>query len=97
MLDNPVKSGHRVSGGSAAPSQRSPSPLGKNPQEMRLLVVLHRGDRSLASSAPGWDRAVEQGWDNPVFSAGFGSEPLSQLWAMEGVSINLHCASVSVL
>lgn len=30
-------------------------PLGKNPQEMRLLVVLHRGDRILASSSPGWD------------------------------------------
>ena len=87
MLIGQVKSGQRwVSGGSAPPSQGSPAPLRKTTQKTRLLMVLHGEDKSLASSSPGWDRAVELGCGDPVLGAGFGSEPRSRLGGVGAVT-----------
>lgn len=73
MLITLVRSGRRwVSGGSAPPSPSGAlQPLGGATQKMRLLMVLHGEDKSSASSALGWDGAVEVGCGEAVL----GSEP----------------------
>jgi len=87
VLISRVESGWRwASGGSAPPSQWSPVPPGKTTQRRSLLVVLHGEDKGLVSSALGWGRAVERGCGDAVLGAGFGSELLSHLGGVWGVT-----------
>ena len=49
-------------------------------------MVLHGEDEGLVPSALGWGRAVERGCGDAVLGAGFGSELLSHLGGVWGVT-----------